>query len=840
MSGHISQGTSCIFSGLNLNTKKFLEFLDEKADLIFTCQKLDVSENEMVEFNLNLQDSSIKILLLQKNKIETLKLNITSLIELNVSNNKIYEIPNFNFLVNLEYLYLSKNNIQKFETDKFARLKNLKFFDINDNLIKFDSVSEFKNSVESMANNLKNLLSFVIDNNPFCHDEIFTQYYAYYISALFCSKPNYSLRELNRMKVKKKESENVNSVYAVLIDRERKNKERNEKTFNILDSILEKFMLHENFIKEKLPEFKKLILDYIERETFDKTDFNIRLSEIELKDEDSIAFEKMTSKLCIFIEKYDYLDNFIIKSYLNFSTIKKGKWADIALSFLHHFVKNNNKHKELDEHLINHFEKFLLDENVSVEEKTLDNIDENDQKQKISIASNPILLKGFKHFASHEYENFIKNLYITIMEKILSNPKEIIDFCKRKFKEKIPKAKKNNETIQQYYIEDYFSFSSEKSMTRFYGLEIISLCFKSDNFKKIKYMIKGEHYSTLALLTLIFWNNYYERNYHNKNLNIQFLKLLVTFTKIFKVIIKNGIELKKYQNKNIQTYSNLTNENKIDFESPREELKIEKKFINNIFSLLETFLKDNKVGHSHINPNNPIEFIFLVSELSKHRNFVVTNSILENDTKTLEMNAYDNIFIAQLIKISTLLVFLFEEKNLFKRIEEKIEIFLTVKDEEYEVRKIEDKFREEEKNHYNILPYTEEKYKFAYENNYDRKITNQNADYNYDQYDFNYPRLPNQSNKKSEIQNPKEYLNLIKKKLKDDVLNYDLIENNFTEESFNIYNLDVIQEENSIEKITDEKNSIDSNDRKMKKKDIKILRELEENERNNYGNKFRN
>ena len=321
MSALNRENISCIFSGLKYNSKRFLEFLEEKADLIFTCSKLDGSDNELTDFIFNLPEASMKILYLQKNIIDTLKLNIPSLIELNLSCNRLYDFPDINSLVNLELLFLTKNNIEKLETKNFEKLSNLKVLEINYNNLSFNSVREFKECIEIIESNQKKFFSIVIDNNTFCHDEVFTIYYAYYISTYFCSKPGYSLRELNRIKVKYKETENVNSIYAVLMDRERKRNERNQKTFNRLDSLLEKFMLHENYIKEDLPQFKELILEFIKNETFKNTDFNLKLREIEADDEDTISFEKFTSKLCIFIEKYDELDNFLIKSYLNFLKI---------------------------------------------------------------------------------------------------------------------------------------------------------------------------------------------------------------------------------------------------------------------------------------------------------------------------------------------------------------------------------------------------------------------------------------------------------------------------------------------------------------------------------------
>lgn len=697
MSDQSRENISCVFSGLKYNSKKFYELLEEKADLIFACHKLDGSDNELSEFILTLKEASMKILYIQKNKINFLQLNIPTIIELNISNNKLYEFPDLNCLINLELLFLSKNNIENLDIKKFYKLSELKIFEINNNQIHFFSVKEFKSCIENIAKNHKKIFSIVLDNNPFCHDEVFTQYYAYYISAIFCSKPNNTLKEINKIKIN--ESENVNNIYAVLMDREKKKNEKNERIFNKIDTILEQFMLHENYIKEKLSLFKQLIIDFIKTEALNKTDFNIKFIEIETEDEDTISFEKFTSKLYIFIERSDELDNFFIKSFLNFSTIRKGKWAYIALSFIFHLVENRNKHKELDELLLKHFEKFLVDDNTSIvkNSNTMNNLEEEEANQKISIVSNPILLKGFKNFISFQYENFIKNAYYTIMETILIEPQEAIKECRKKYDEIFGKKKKKDQN-KQYLLEHFFSDLSEKSLTRFYSLEAITLCFTSANYESIKKKINKEHITNLCIFTLLFWNNYNERNFLQKNLNLNFMKIVVHFTKIFRFILKNSIKHNPSSNNNKNLNNNKKGINKKDFDGKdNSEFLLDQKFVIELFTTVKNILKDNKVEHGHINPSSPSEWIFFISELSKQRNYVITNSISENDCKSLEMNALDNIFIAQMIKIATFLIFMFKDKFLFKRIIEKMNLFLNVKDEDVEKKKLEDKLKEGEK-----------------------------------------------------------------------------------------------------------------------------------------------
>ncbi|XP_008481390.1 leucine-rich repeat-containing protein 57-like [Diaphorina citri] len=148
---------------INLSHQGFKEFPDEMNELKAVLRTLDISQNKISKFPLDLASYQLlKSLTFDQNKIESLPKDIGTLEKLeNVSGNcnLIKELPlSFSKLHNLKHLSLSQNQLNKFPTVLF----NLQHLDVLD--LSFNRIESIPDGIGKMK-----VIEMNLNKNQICH-----------------------------------------------------------------------------------------------------------------------------------------------------------------------------------------------------------------------------------------------------------------------------------------------------------------------------------------------------------------------------------------------------------------------------------------------------------------------------------------------------------------------------------------------------------------------------------------------------------------------------------------------------------------------------------------------
>lgn len=167
--------------GMNGFQMKDLTEIEQKKNLLTSLERINASDNIISKVILR-GIQTLKNLLLERNMISEVALNLPNLLELNLSYNFLSKVPNLSNLPKLQILNLSSNLIEKVNCQDFTSVKqSLKELFLGFNKIKFEAQT-FIAFIEGFK--LFNIESLSLEGNDFIEEnKSLTSTYKLYVVA---------------------------------------------------------------------------------------------------------------------------------------------------------------------------------------------------------------------------------------------------------------------------------------------------------------------------------------------------------------------------------------------------------------------------------------------------------------------------------------------------------------------------------------------------------------------------------------------------------------------------------------------------------------------------------
>lgn len=556
---------SCNFSNKDFTTEQFKNEVTNHFSEISHAVLLDCSYN------------NIDILVLKNHKgIETVKasnnilykvdLLLVRLKSLDLSYNKLKDIPNLSSLKQLQILLLNDNLIRKISFKSLEDINNLICLDLSRNKIRFESVEDFRLLGGTILQNFDQLDSLSFLENPFTFEIIYKdRYFDYYVNLL----P--SLTKMNHKIVTKIErnKDMPKSLIAGMLEKESSTKNPSATLERIVNHF-EKVQLDDSEFILRFPKIEKRLVEYTKEILNEELDQG---EEYITDDKDSYTFEKLINLSKLAIENFQNFDHHVVNIFIHFSSIRKGKWAKQCFSFLRHISNSDDSlQTRLENEIYNKYYPFYsLLKFIKPDSKISHNKDKKTtSKKEIDelLDDMPLVLRGVKHFINSKfpkvvemfYQNimfFFENEYFNINKlKILldhiNNQLSNIDITSSIENKKINKRKDNYESIVKYNLFKY-------------TVNILCLSFKMSCISIIIPYIKSSHIEKLFQTTLWLFDFYNSTLFGEENKNV-----LDTCYKLLNKLLFICVKLLSHLNK------------------PNLSISIEKKII------IEAFNKLNK------------------------------------------------------------------------------------------------------------------------------------------------------------------------------------------------------------------------------------------------------
>lgn len=530
--------------------KEFPE-IESKKNLLNKVNKIDLSDNILTRINIK-DLPSLKYLLIPRNLISEINLNLVNLIDMDLSHNMLSNIPNLINLPSLQVLNLTGNLINNVVIENLIPVKQtLKELYLNFNKINLD-VQSFLSFIESLKT--FKLESFSIEGNNFIEEnKSLTKSYSLYIIAslksliffndekIILNKENLNTKEISAQIVSLSKDElksnnnieidlekdknkelssptkgNISIIKANLnsntkrnsiislnnqVDNNKINKNKRPDKFDIQDNeinIKKLCLIVENINSTGGNDQNLIFLLFEEMNKYILISKNNNIEDKLIVDDEKSLFSMLLMNIHYLMELNENIENALITYILEFCFIQEGIFSELSFNFIEAIVKASNKKTDM---IIEVLEKVLiksLNHNVFHFE-VLENLMSFTQSTKIKVKSvySSLINNVLQFFISFNYDFCFNNENKSFEDIKAKELGVCLDFLKDyleiyslyEIENNIPEEEKTNDDNNQKIQRNKSKFSNKNELIiEFSGELILSDSEDEENLDEMRKM----------------------------------------------------------------------------------------------------------------------------------------------------------------------------------------------------------------------------------------------------------------------------------------------------------------------------------------------------------------